>query len=168
MERRYALQKIRGVANYQFGRGVGETLFPDNVSIEYSRATGKIRFVYLRGKLLATLRARNGTFALTLSGAKRLLKALPPPRFRVVVINEVANFIAEGRTVFAKHVIKADPEIRPHEEVVVLNSGGKMLAVGKALLTGREMLVFKRGVAVKVRRGLEEEAVVEEAQPQGS
>jgi len=31
------------------------------------------------------------------------------------------------------------------------------LAVGKAVLTGKEMKAFKHGVAVKVRRGVSEE-----------
>jgi uncharacterized protein with predicted RNA binding PUA domain len=40
--------------------------------------------------------------------------------------------------------------------VVVTNEDDDLLAVGKALLSGMEMLAFKRGIAVKVRRGAEE------------
>jgi uncharacterized protein with predicted RNA binding PUA domain len=70
------------------------------------------------------------------------------------VSNDVASFVAEGKSVFAKHVVAADSEIRPEEEVTVLDEDGRLLAVGRAVLTGREMLAFKRGVAVKVRRGI--------------
>lgn len=157
VNRQIALQKVRSIANYQFGKGAGIALFPENVEIKCSKTTGKIRFVFLGKTLLATLRAGDGMVALTLNGAKRLLDAFSRPKFRVVVKDEVASFIADGRNVFAKHVVKADPEIRPYEEVVVTNSNDKVLAVGKALLTGEEMLVFKRGVAVKVRKGLTEE-----------
>jgi predicted RNA-binding protein (TIGR00451 family) len=51
----------------------------------------------------------------------------------------------------------ADQEIRVGEEVIVTGEDDSILAVGKALLTGREMLAFKRGIAVKVRRGIGEE-----------
>jgi len=86
-------------------------------------------------------------------GGRRLLKAFKPPRFRIVVQDEVEQFIRAGKSVFAKHVVTADPEIRPLEEVVVVNSRGEALAVGRAVLAGCEMAFFKRGVAVKVRHG---------------
>jgi predicted RNA-binding protein (TIGR00451 family) len=75
---------------------------------------------------------------------------------RVTVKREVEKFIAEGRDLFAKHVTKADPELRAGEEVIVVSGSGNILAVGKALLTGEEMLGFKRGIAVKTRRGVDE------------
>ena len=85
------------------------------------------------------------------------MRGIKLPRLWVKVSNEAAFFIAKGRSVFAKHVTAADPEIRPQEEVIVLNEDNKIVAVGKAVLTGKEMTVFKRGVAVKIRRGIEEE-----------
>ncbi len=39
-----------------------------------------------------------------------------------------------------------------------MNSKSKVLAVGKAILSGREMKFFERGVAVRVRRGRAEKA----------
>lgn len=155
-ERRRDLQRIRGVADYQFGKGVGEKLFPDNVEIVYSGRTGRIRQVYFGGESLATLRARDGLFSLTIRGAKKLWEEMEPRRCWVKVLGEVAPFIAQGKSVFAKHVMDADEEIRPQEEVIVINEEGEVTAVGKAVLTGREMTAFKRGVAVKVRRGVSE------------
>lgn len=151
------LEKIRKVADYQLGRGAGDSLFPDGVSVVFSRRTGRIRHIYLRGKLLATLRPTDGMFSLTIKGGKRLLKRVDPPRLWVKVSKDAAPFIVEGRSVFAKHIIAADPQIRPQEEIMVTDEDGKLLAVGKAVLTGREMTAFKRGVAVKVRRGIAEE-----------
>lgn len=151
------LQKIRCIANYQFGGGVAESLFPDNVTITYSKSTGRIRFVYLGDKLLATLRPSDGLFSLSLAGARRLVKVIKPPKLRAVIDSNVEYFIARGGNVFAKHIIEADPQIRPGDEVIVTNENDVVLAVGKALLNGREMLAFKRGVAVKVRRRKMEE-----------
>ncbi|WP_309491972.1 PUA domain-containing protein [Candidatus Hecatella orcuttiae] len=148
-----ALQKIRSIANYQFSRGAGKALFPEGVTIRHSKRTGKVREVIWKGRLLASLRATSGTFALTLEGFKRLLEAFKPPRFRVTVQNDVAELIRQGRTVFAKHVKDADPAIRPQDEVAVVDEDGELLAVGKALLSGVEMVAFQCGKAVRVRRG---------------
>jgi uncharacterized protein with predicted RNA binding PUA domain len=91
-----------------------------------------------------------------LFGAKRLAGVLPPPKLRVTVQEEVERFIAEGGDLFAKHVASADSELRAGEEAIVVSSSGSVLAVGKALLAGEEMLGFKRGIAVKVRKGVNE------------
>ena len=155
-ERFRDLQRIRGVASYQFGKGVGDALFPDNVEIVHSGRTGRIRYIYLEGENLATLRARDGLFSLTITGAKRIWEGMKPRRYWVKVSDEVAPFIAQGKSLFAKHVVGADEEIRPMEEVIVINEKDEVIAVGKAVLTGREMTAFKRGVAVKVRRGVSE------------
>ncbi len=152
-----ALRKIRSVANYQFGKDVEKKLFPDRVKIVYSKRTGKIRHTYLDGKLLATLRPTNGLFSLTIEGAKRMMKNVRKQRLWVKVMTEAEPFIVKGKSVFAKHVVNSDNEIRPQEEVVVINEKNEVLAVGKALLTGMEMKAFRRGVAVRVRRGVVEE-----------
>ncbi len=146
------LRRLRAVADYQFGPGAGEVLFPDEVEVVRSK-TGRIRHVRLRGRLLATLRASDGLLSLTIHGAERLSGFLGR-RHKVVVAGEAAPFVAEGKSVFAKHVLEADPEIRPGDEVIVVGPNGRLLAVGKALLSGREMLFFRRGVAVKVRSGV--------------
>jgi len=151
------LEKIRAVADYQLGKGTGNALFPDNVEVAFSKRTGRIRHIYLRGKLLATLRPTDGMFSLTIEGARRLLKGVNSLRLWVKVSKDAAPFVAKGKSVFAKHVTAADIEIHPQEEVIVLSEDHKVLAVGKAVLTGREMTAFKRGVAVRVRRGVSEE-----------
>ncbi len=155
MERdeRAALQKLRSIADYQFGRTAGIILFPDGVKITYSKATGRIRHVYLGEELLATLKPKDGFLSLTMAGAKHFVKGVNPLRSWVRVSEEAIPFVARGRDVFSKHVEDADEGIRPGEEVIVLNGRGEVLAVGRAMLTGEEMKAFKRGVAVRVRRG---------------
>ena len=150
-----SLRKIRGVAEYQFGVGIGSRLFPSDVNIKYSKRTGRIRHVYLKGELLATLRPTDGLFSLNVEGAKRLLKIVHKPKLRVVIQKEVSPFIRKGGNVFAKHVLEADHELLPKDEVIIVDNDDNILAIGKAVLNGQEMLSFKRGVAVKVRRGVE-------------
>ena len=157
MRKHAVLQKIRNIADYQFGKGYGKVLFPDNVKTVFSKRTGRIRHIYLQNARLATLRPTDGLFSLTIAGAKRILKGFKQPRLWVKVQRDIASFIAKGKSVFAKHIVDADEEVRPQEEVMVLDKNGKLLAVGKAMLTGAEMKAFKRGVAVRVRRGVAEE-----------
>lgn len=152
------LRRIRSVADYQFGKGVGEKLFPENVEIVYSKRTGRIRYVYLNGKRLATLRPMDGLFSLSIEGAKRIVESRLPAKCIVMVKNGASKFVAEGGDVFAVHVVKADNEIRPKDEVIVVSGKGEVLAVGRAVLSGEEMTAFKTGVAVKVRRGALEES----------
>jgi len=146
------------VADYQFGKGVGAKLFPENVEIAYSRRTGRIRYVYLDGKRLATLRPTDGLFSLSIKGAKRVAENAGSAKCFVVVQDDVSKFIAEGGDVFAAHIVKADDEIRSKDEVIVVDEDGRVLAVGRAVLPGEEMRSFKTGVAVKVRRGCMEES----------
>ncbi|HIE14512.1 TPA: pseudouridine synthase [Candidatus Bathyarchaeota archaeon] len=148
-----ALILIRCIADYQFGKDVGEALFPDGVEVVFSKRTGKVKHIYFHGRLLATLRPMDGLFSLTVEGGERILKKGLASRMLVKVNKEAAPFIREGRNVFAKHVIEASEEIRPEEEVIVVDENCKLLAVGRAMLTGREMKSFRRGIAVRVRAG---------------
>ena len=136
------LQKIRSIADYQFGRGAGETLFPDGVEVSFSRRTGRIRHIYLKDELLATLKPTDGFFSLTINAARHIIQ-VEPLRLWILVQDNIADLIAKGRSVFAKHVANCDEEIRPKEEVIVINSQRKVLAVGRAVLTGAEMKAFK-------------------------
>jgi len=168
MSSREILRKLRGIASYQLGKGAGEALFPDRIKVVFSPKTGRIRHVYFRRKLLATLRPTDGFLALTPDGAARLLRSLPPPKLRVVLDDDARIPVLSGRNAFAKHVKDADPNIRPHDEVIVTDQIDNLLAIGRAVLSGKEMLVFKRGVAVKVRRGALEGQIHEEGKPQTS
>jgi uncharacterized protein with predicted RNA binding PUA domain len=151
-----SLTKIRSIADYQFGKNVGVILFPEEVDILYSKATGRIRFVNLNGKRLATLRPTDGLFSISIEAALILAEKEELVSCFVNVKNDVSKFIASGGDVFAVHIVEANREIRAQTEVIVFNEDKKVLAVGRALLSGQEMLAFKKGVAVKVRHGREE------------
>lgn len=146
------MMKLRAVADYLFDRGVGRALFPDGIRVV--KSTGRIRQVWLDGRPLCAIRASDGFIVLNRKGAELVHAALKPPRLRVTVSDDAAPFVSQGKSVFAKHIVAADPEIRPTEEVLVVDQRDHLLASGKALLSGEEMLAFKVGKAVEVRRGL--------------
>lgn len=144
------LRRVRVMADYQFGPGAGEALFPDRVTFLLSN-TGRVRQILDGGVRIATVRARDGRLTLSMEGGRRLHAALHPPRCRVVVSAEAAPFVAEGGNAFAKHILRCDPEIRALDEVVVVDPEDRPLAVGQARLGSAEMGLLKRGVAVEVR-----------------
>ena len=150
------LAKIRAVADYQFGKGLAEKLFPENVQVEHSPRTGRIRFIKLDGERLATLRPTDGLLSLSVKAAKSMVETAAFAHCFVTVKNDVSEYIAAGGDVFAVHVVKVDSEIRASDEAVVLDEAGNVLAVGKAMLSSVEMTAFKSGVAVKVRHGAKE------------
>nr|WP_231833693.1 tRNA guanosine(15) transglycosylase TgtA [Pyrococcus horikoshii] len=147
-----AIKYVMAIAEYQFGEGASRAF--DDAKVELSK-TGMPRQVKVNGKRLATVRADDGLLTLGIEGAKRLHRVLPYPRMRVVVNKEAEPFARKGKDVFAKFVIFADPGIRPYDEVLVVNENDELLATGQALLSGREMIVFQYGRAVKVRKGVE-------------
>jgi uncharacterized protein with predicted RNA binding PUA domain len=151
-----ALGKVRSIADYQFGKGVGTKLFPENVEIQYSPRTGRIRYINLNGERLATLRPTDGLLSLSIKAAKFMAENLPFAQCFVTARNDVSEFIADGGDVFAAHVVKVDAEVGAKDEVIVLDEDKHVLAVGRALLSSVEMTAFKTGVAVKVRHGAKE------------
>lgn len=152
--RLHEFRRIRVVANYQFGRGASRA-FPRTIEITRSPNTHRIRHIQSDGHLLATYRPKDGLLALSISGGEALRRIFKPPRLRVKVVPGVEEFIEKGGNVFCKHVQHADPELRPAEEVLVVDHKDRLLAVGRTFFNAEEMLSFKIGVAVKVRHGIE-------------
>ncbi|MDP6458209.1 MAG: pseudouridine synthase [Candidatus Bathyarchaeota archaeon] len=147
------LKRIRAIADYQFGFGIGKALFPEDASFERSKRTGRIRFIWTGKTLISALRPTDGFFTFTIAGAERLVSIMNPLECSVTIQDKVAEVIAQGKNVMARHVVSVGGNIRPGDEVIVLDSKKVVQAVGRALLTGEEMSVFQIGVAVRIRRG---------------
>ncbi|KXS42954.1 MAG: archaeosine tRNA-ribosyltransferase, partial [Methanolobus sp. T82-4] len=129
---------MRCLADYQFGKGASGILVPEGTIIKgpfpkYQIFEGK--------KQLVTLIPQYGTLAVTIEGAERMIGS-----GRYVV--EIDDFVPRG-SLLAPGVIKADPQIRPGDEVFV--RGKKAICVGRAAMSGTEMQESGRGVAVDLR-----------------
>ncbi len=149
------LKAVRMMADYQFGKGAGRVLFPDTCRFLLS-STGRVRQILDGNIRIATVKADSGWLTLSIEGARRLHSHLRYPKMRVVVIDDVSEFVLKGRSVFAKHVVDVDDEIRAGDEVLVVNASDELLATGKAILSSFEMREMDRGVAVKVRQSVQE------------
>jgi uncharacterized protein with predicted RNA binding PUA domain len=142
------------MVDYLFGKGVSKALPKEGFHLYHSRRSGRVKSISLNGSLFATVKP-NGAFALSLAGARVLARSR---RFRdncVKVSDDVAEFVKGGSSVFCKFVVSAGKNIYPKSEVAVVDSKGRVLGVGMAVLNGKVMAQFKTGVAVKVRAGLE-------------
>jgi len=131
---------LKAIADYQFGEGAGEELF-DDLRIE-SRYP-KLRAHDADGEQLAALVPNYGTLSLTLAGAKRWLDSDVPTKRA-----EIDAFVPRG-SVLAPGIVDADDDIRPGDEVVF--EGPNAVSIGRAEMSGPEMVESTRGIASEVR-----------------
>jgi len=157
------LADLRTGADYQFGAGAGAALFPPDETHTVRRSSGgRPRQVLVgdvddtpgsaAGERLVSY-GTDGRFTLGVAGGRRLRSAFGAPRHRVVVGEESEPFVREGKNAFAKFVTEADDGIRPGDEVLVVDDGDALFAVGRAELSGPEIAAFDTGPAVSVRNG---------------
>jgi len=144
---------VRRIADFQFGRGAGKALFPDDVTFSYSN-TKRVRFVNIGKERLVTVRANDGRLTLSIAGAKRLHSFFQAPFGRVVIIDDAVPFVADGKNAMAKHVISCDKDILAEDEVFIVDKDDNLIATGMAMLSGCEMVGFNYGTAVKTRQGI--------------
>ena len=146
------LTQVRTMADYQFGKGCGLTLFPDDVTFQLSK-TKRVRQILHKDKRIATVRARDGTLTLSLYGAELVKGCVPKDALKVVVCEDAVPFVSKGKTAFAKHVVKMDQNLRAGEEVLVVDESDELIATGQLLLSPEEIFVLDKGGAVDIRRG---------------
>ncbi len=153
----HELVELRVLARFQF-RGVGEEFIPEDVLVAISPSTGKIRYLERNGAIYLSIRASDYRLLLHKASGYVLNKLLPHPYLRIYVNPKYAPYIMEGGNVFSKHVVYADPAIRPGDEVLAVNSKtGELLGVGKAVKPGWVVTYYKRGEALRIREGVLED-----------
>ena len=147
---------LRTTADYQFGRGAGEALFPAEADLEIDYSTGgRPSQIHAPDGRLASM-GTDGRFTLGFAGGRRLHDRLDAPAYRAFVGDESEPFVREGENTFAKFVDECGGEIRAGDEVLVVHEDGELLGVGRAELSASEILDFETGMAVMVREGVEE------------
>lgn len=150
----FNLEKVRTVADFQFGIGVGRELFPDSSRITSSRATGRLRNILFNDEQLATMRAQDGFFTLTVAGAIRIKNTVESPGLRAVVTEDSAEYNAKGFNVFFKFITEHDRNIKASNETIIVDPEDNVVGVGRATVSGREIGDYRSGVAVKTHHSL--------------
>ncbi|MHA1214496.1 MAG: DUF5591 domain-containing protein [Candidatus Hodarchaeales archaeon] len=134
---------IRTISDFQFGKGTGVLLVPDDVQI-YGRKELGLKISLDKTHLL-TFKPDNGLLTLSLQAGRRILGHT----------KNVVTFNGEkisGSTVFCNAIDSANHEIRAKDEVLVINREGDLLGVGTSLLPGSLLENMKRGKGVLLRK----------------
>ena len=130
-------ENIRKVFDFYFGLGAGEAVLPDDARIIGS----KMLRILIGNQQTGTY--QDGVISVTPVGMQRIYEATKSYYVKI-------DFDLRG-DVFAVGVNEADKKIRPDDIVGVVRDE-KVVGVGRAVLSGEEMVKAKRGVAVKVRK----------------
>lgn len=157
---------VESILSWTWGNEAAQRLLATPLRARHSRSTGRLREV-LRGTQVLFVVGNDGLPRPTFAGGEEMRSVLPAPRARVVAHADAVPFVREGRSLFSRHVVGADPELAPGDAVLVVDGEDHLLSVGRALLSGAEMGRFRRGVAVRAishagsrveREGASEEA----------
>ncbi|MEA4956987.1 hypothetical protein SDC9_07533 [bioreactor metagenome] len=131
------LNELRSIAIYQFGIAGGEFIQDNTISKGLYH-----RRIFNDSKQIALLNKDTGFYSLRLPGGE-ILKNLG------INIIEI-DFELKTNTLFAPGIQKADRNIIPNDEVVIIRND-EVVGVGKAVLSGKEMEELNNGVAVKIK-----------------
>ena len=146
------IEKISQHVDALFGQGVSQAI-PADLDLEFSRRTGRIKNFGINGRLAATLRT-DGGIALTIFGAQYFLdRSNAFLENCVQAVEEAIPFVSEGRSLFCRHVEHCGNNVSVGSDVAIVHDR-KVIAVGVSLIAAPLMKQFSRGVAVKVRDGL--------------
>jgi len=119
-----AFADLRTGADYQFGAGAGDALFPPDETLTLRRSSGgRPRQVIVgdvnddpgspEGDRLVSSYGTDGRFTLGIAGGRRIRDGFAAPCHRMVVGEESEPFVREGRNAFAKFVTAADDGSAP-------------------------------------------------------
>jgi archaeosine synthase len=134
---------LRAMADYQFCLGAGTELVSPKEG-ERLKIAGKFPRYKLSvdGDVLARIVPAYGLVVLTLNGARRIVQYLSSYTVHI------GDFLPKG-SILAPGVVNAGEDIRVNDEVMVI--GTKAFCVGRAKMSGWEMVAARKGVAVDVR-----------------
>ena len=144
--------KLRLSLEFIFGKDTGSVAPFEKIEVSRSRRTGRMKHFSYEGEMLGSFRS-DGGIALTLYGANFLYSRGALKGNSIEISRDASEAVSKGLSLFSKHCLSCGANVRPGSEAILLGPSGKIVAVGKALLSSKAIKQFKSGVAVKVRQG---------------
>lgn len=134
----HKLHDLRSIARYQFNTKKADKLIPDD-----TKTHGRFNTRIMSNKeQLATLHFETGLYTLNLAAGEILKEEK---------INRVfINFDLKTSTLFTPGIDKADENIIPNDEVVIIRDD-EVIGVGKSMMTGEELTNATKGIGIKIR-----------------
>jgi archaeosine synthase len=135
---KHKIHDLRSIARYQFNTKRADKLIPDN-----TQTHGRFNTRIMSNKeQLATLHFETGLYTLNLPAGEILKEE---------EINRVyINFDLKTNTLFTPGIEKADKNIIPNDEVVIIKDD-EVVGVGKSMMNGEELVKANKGIGVKIR-----------------
>lgn len=145
--------RVKGLIEYQFGKNASNAL--TDFKVEFSKKTNVLRRILsTNGDLLATIRPDDFFIIPQIPLCELLLTNTEIPTNRIIAHDDVIPFILDKKSLFSKHVLEVDPDIRVGDEILIVNKQDKLIATGTAIMSAKEMKSFEQGIAVKTRRAV--------------
>tara|TARA_B100000902_G_scaffold397686_1_gene462230 strand:+ start:226 stop:2298 length:2073 start_codon:yes stop_codon:yes gene_type:complete len=121
--------------------------------------TGRIRNVFdQKGTHILSPRLEDGGLSLTINGAKKLLEFWKDGscEIPIIKIDEGAiPFVSKGRNVMHGFINYASKNLTPGSPCIILDEENNLIASGISCCTFSEAMELKKGVAIKVKNGIE-------------
>ncbi|MFX1251184.1 MAG: DUF5591 domain-containing protein [Promethearchaeota archaeon] len=134
---------FRAMADYQFGKGIGEVLFPDGITIKGKSEI--MQKIFLNKIQLATYSRSKGWLNLNLAGAERIAHLNAP---KVIFDGQTIK----GGSIFGVGLKSISSGIQPKDHVLVMSPKEELIAVGEAVISSFTMEKRQKGVAIKIRQ----------------
>jgi 7-cyano-7-deazaguanine tRNA-ribosyltransferase len=141
-------RQVNALLRWEYGPTVASAM-DASVRGERSRRTGRLRAISAEGQPWFVV-GTDGIARPTFFGASHVLPLLTEGRGQVVVAEDAASFVARGRSLFARFVLRADPTLAPGASALLIDRSDQLLGVGRMLLAPHEISHLHRGVAVRV------------------
>ncbi|HDP97516.1 MAG TPA: 3'-phosphoadenosine 5'-phosphosulfate sulfotransferase, partial [Euryarchaeota archaeon] len=136
------IQRIRSLADRQFGAGCGDLLLPEDRIAILNRCPSLDRMdeIVVDGDTLGAVifdPPNREKIVLRPSGAARMLNAMTTGR--VVADRGALPSISKGSNLMGPGVVSADETIQKDDDIVLLSESGEIIGTGLAKMSGREM-----------------------------
>jgi len=149
------LKRIIKTIDAQFGEGVGSVLLPSTKTVVLNKVSSldAMYEVIVDGHVVGRLRfdipKKDYTFVLSLEGGRRI--ATVSKQKWISCHDEVIQYLKNGANLMVPGIAGCDEAIQDEDEVWLTDSGGKVIAVGVARMTGEQMAQEPKGFAMKIR-----------------
>ncbi|PXY70879.1 MAG: hypothetical protein CXX83_01815, partial [Methanobacteriota archaeon] len=125
-------------------------------------STGRVNNILHNGVHIFSQRLTDGGLSLTIDGAKWVHeRGIPdeleffPSRMPSVIVNSDAEpFVRKGRSVMHGFIVGTEGDPHTGTPCLVLNEAGELLGHGITLCGYKDMMAFRKGIAVKVKDGV--------------
>ncbi|MHA1590931.1 MAG: DUF5591 domain-containing protein, partial [Candidatus Heimdallarchaeaceae archaeon] len=136
------IRRMQAVADFEYGSGIGEILFPYSVKIKgkYPRD----QQIYKDNEHIATYVTRSGYLSLF-------------PKYANLILSKTENILefganrVSGSNIYAPGVVHANNRIQPNDEIFIVHEN-QIIATATALVSGSDMNKMTSGIVAEVKK----------------